>query len=132
MMHVIAFGMPSMGEWIVVAAIGLLFFGKRLPEVGRSLGKGIVEFKKGLKGIEDDIDVQVDDAVHHTPRITATTVAPAAVPAARFDPVTGQPLVQHVRQLFLDVASALELSAACRDPVHPGVKRCPLAEVLGE
>jgi sec-independent protein translocase protein TatA len=31
-------------------------FGKRLPEVGRSLGKGIIEFKKGLKGLEDEVD----------------------------------------------------------------------------
>jgi sec-independent protein translocase protein TatA len=48
--------MPGLTEWIIIGALGLLFFGKRLPDVGRSLGKGIVEFKKGLKGIEDDID----------------------------------------------------------------------------
>ena len=39
-------------------AIGLLLFGRRLPEVGRSLGKGIVEFKKGIKGIEDEIETE--------------------------------------------------------------------------
>lgn len=43
-------------ELIILAVLGLLIFGKRLPEVGKSLGKGIVEFKKGLSGIEDDID----------------------------------------------------------------------------
>lgn len=43
-------------EWAIIAVIALLIFGRRLPEVGKSLGKGIVEFKKGLKGIEDDID----------------------------------------------------------------------------
>lgn len=43
-------------ELIIIAVIGLLIFGKRLPEVGRSLGKGIVEFKKGLSGIEDDVN----------------------------------------------------------------------------
>ncbi|NJM35705.1 MAG: DUF4861 family protein [Rhodomicrobium sp.] len=31
-------------------------FGKRLPEVARSLGKGIVEFKKGVRGIEDEVN----------------------------------------------------------------------------
>ncbi len=45
-------------EWAIIAVIALLIFGRRLPEVGKSLGKGIVEFKKGLKGIEDDIDTQ--------------------------------------------------------------------------
>ena len=45
----------SMIHWLLVVGIGVLLFGKRLPEVGRSLGKGIVEFKKGLKGLEDEI-----------------------------------------------------------------------------
>jgi sec-independent protein translocase protein TatA len=48
--------LPGPWEWIIVLAIGLLLFGKRLPDVGRSLGRSIVEFKKGIKGIEDDID----------------------------------------------------------------------------
>ena len=39
----------------LIAILGLLLFGKRLPEVGRSLGKGIVEFKKGLAGIEEAV-----------------------------------------------------------------------------
>jgi sec-independent protein translocase protein TatA len=36
-------------EWIVILVIALLLFGTRLPSVARSLGKGITEFKKGLK-----------------------------------------------------------------------------------
>lgn len=40
----------------MIAMVGLLVFGNRLPEVGKSLGRGIVEFKKGVKGITDDID----------------------------------------------------------------------------
>jgi sec-independent protein translocase protein TatA len=43
---------------LVVLIVGMLLFGKRLPEIGRSLGKSIVEFKKGLKGIEDEIDTR--------------------------------------------------------------------------
>ena len=48
----------GIGPWevLVVLGVGVLLFGKRLPEVGRSLGKGIVEFKKGLKGVEEEID----------------------------------------------------------------------------
>jgi sec-independent protein translocase protein TatA len=41
---------------VVVLVVGVLLFGNRLPEIGRSLGKAMLEFNKGLKGIEDDID----------------------------------------------------------------------------
>lgn len=49
-------GMPGGMEWIVVLVIGLLLFGRRLPEVGRGVGKSIVEFRKGIQGIEDEVD----------------------------------------------------------------------------
>lgn len=39
-----------------ILLVGILLFGKRLPEVGRGLGKSIVEFKKGLKDVTDEID----------------------------------------------------------------------------
>jgi sec-independent protein translocase protein TatA len=52
--------MPGPWELIVIALFGLLIFGKRLPDVGKSLGKSIVEFKKGLKGIEDDMEEAVN------------------------------------------------------------------------
>ena len=50
--------LPNIGmtELIVLAVLGLLIFGRRLPEVGRGLGRSIVEFRKGLKGIEDDVE----------------------------------------------------------------------------
>jgi len=48
-------------EIIIILALALLFFGKRLPEVGRNLGKGLVEFKKGLAGIEDEIKTAGDE-----------------------------------------------------------------------
>ena len=50
------FGLPGGGEWIILLILGLLIFGRRLPEVGRSIGKSIVEFKRGIKDIEDDVD----------------------------------------------------------------------------
>ena len=50
------FSMPGPFELMIVAAIALLLFGNRLPSTMRSLGRGIVEFKKGMQGIEDDVD----------------------------------------------------------------------------
>ncbi|MCS6850604.1 MAG: twin-arginine translocase TatA/TatE family subunit [Gemmataceae bacterium] len=49
-------------EIIILALLGVLLFGRKLPEVGRYLGKGIVEFKKGMKGLEDDFDSTVASA----------------------------------------------------------------------
>ena len=48
--------MPGPMELIVIALIVLLLFGNRLPGAMRSMGQGIVEFKKGIKGIEDNVD----------------------------------------------------------------------------
>ena len=48
-----------MAELIIVAFVSLLIFGNRLPSVMRSLGKSVTEFKKGISGIEDDIDQAV-------------------------------------------------------------------------
>jgi sec-independent protein translocase protein TatA len=44
-------------QLIIVLIVGVLLFGRRLPEIGRYLGKGLVEFKKGLHGLEDDLDL---------------------------------------------------------------------------
>ncbi len=54
------FGMPGGVEWIIILVIALLIFGKRLPEVMKSMGKGIVEFKKGVKGVEEDVEEVVN------------------------------------------------------------------------
>ncbi len=53
----LAFWTPGPMELAILAGLALLFFGGRLPEVGRGMGKFIVEFKRGLKAVEEDIDV---------------------------------------------------------------------------
>ncbi len=45
-------GMP---EIVLICAIGLLLFGGSLPNIARSFGKGIVEFKKGMKDFGDEV-----------------------------------------------------------------------------
>ena len=52
-------------EFAVLAVLGLLIFSGRLPKVARSVGKGIVEFRKGLKGIENDIDKASPPRIGH-------------------------------------------------------------------
>ncbi|MCB0863422.1 MAG: twin-arginine translocase TatA/TatE family subunit [Solirubrobacterales bacterium] len=60
--------LPNIGplEIAVVLVIALIVFGpKRLPELGKSLGKGINEFRDGLSNIGNDDDD--DDADDHEP-----------------------------------------------------------------
>jgi sec-independent protein translocase protein TatA len=50
------FGLPGGMEWVVILfAIVLLFGAKKIPELMRGMGKGISEFKKGLKDVESEI-----------------------------------------------------------------------------
>lgn len=49
-------GAITSGTMIVLGVVVLLLFGHRLPETMRSLGKGMTEFKKGLKEGETDDD----------------------------------------------------------------------------
>jgi sec-independent protein translocase protein TatA len=42
-------------EVLVLAAVGLLLFGNRLPELARSLGRTLVELQKGMRDIEGDL-----------------------------------------------------------------------------
>ena len=91
----LAFQMPGFGEMLLIAGLGLLFFGKRLPEVGRSLGRGIVEFKKGIKGIEDDVDTASSAPAQ---RQTPAQLQQPGASAYRFDPYTGKPVEQTQQQ----------------------------------
>jgi sec-independent protein translocase protein TatA len=88
---------PNLGpmEMILVMGVAVLLFGKRLPEVGRSLGKGIVEFKKGIRGIEDEFDVSGPSArpfrrTEERPR--SNDSSETSVP--KFEPPSGAPVPQ--------------------------------------
>lgn len=52
------FGIGPM-ELLIVGGIILLLFGSRLPGAMRSLGRGVIEFKKGVQGIDEDADENV-------------------------------------------------------------------------
>lgn len=47
----------GMGELVVILLLAVLMFGgKKLPQLGRSIGESLKNFKKGMKGDDDDDD----------------------------------------------------------------------------
>ena len=45
---------------LIVLAILLLFGAKKIPEIARNIGKGMNEFKKGLKDVQDNVNLSDD------------------------------------------------------------------------
>jgi sec-independent protein translocase protein TatA len=68
----------SIWELMILLVVLLLIFGaKRLPEMGRSLGKGMREFKDSVTGVEEAVSTT-----------TPATVQPPELPSAPSDPAT--------------------------------------------
>jgi len=79
-------------ELIVILTLGILLFGRKLPDIGRSLGKTMVEFKKGMKGIEDEVSEspqQARAAIEPEPVKPPQRVTPSAAP--KFDDAPAAP-----------------------------------------
>ena len=54
---ILLFGMPGMGEWILIGLVVLIFFGaKKIPEFAKGLGKGIREFKDAVSDVKKEVD----------------------------------------------------------------------------
>jgi sec-independent protein translocase protein TatA len=85
-------GMP---ELILFGMIALLLFGRKLPEVARSLGKGMVEFKRGMRGVEDEMHSAVYGNDDYSSTNSSSRPAPpeerVETTAPKFEPPTSAP-----------------------------------------
>ena len=62
MSNLLFLGNLGTGEIIIIAIIVLLLFGgKKIPELMKGIGKGVKNFKDGVKGLEDDININDDN-----------------------------------------------------------------------
>jgi len=82
-------GFLSPMHMLIVAVIAVLLFGDRLPEVMRSMGRGLSEFKKGMRGLENSITSATDSS--RTNVSYSRTDERDEVPTPRFDPPTSEP-----------------------------------------
>lgn len=82
--------LPSLGfqEMIVLVIIGLLLYGRNLPEAGRALGKVAAQFRRGFQEFKDQLDREGDlRDMKNTMRDTANELKRVAeVPRAGVDP----------------------------------------------
>src|SRR6202167_2244274 len=86
-------------NWLSIALVALLLFGKRLPEVGRSLGKGIIEFRKGLAGLEEDVtQTTLQQSIGRNDRVALPTTSTGY----KFDPYTGKPMQESEHAIPVD------------------------------
>ena len=94
------FGSIGMPELIIIFVIALIIFGPRkLPELGRSLGKSLAEFKRAsneLKStLEEEIRLEEQRTTFEASK-AANTTQTAATPAATVDPMAVPQVEEHV------------------------------------
>jgi sec-independent protein translocase protein TatA len=76
---------------LIVGVIAVLLFGQRLPEVMRSIGKGMMEFKKGLNDIKSEVSsaTSIEPSASSTRRYNADDYDEPTAP--KFEPPSGEP-----------------------------------------
>src|SRR5437660_12932238 len=100
------FGPIGMPELVLIFLVALLVFGpKKLPELGRSLGRGLAEFKRASEDLKRTIEDEIEQGKHHV----------AAV----------QDEVSSVRQQSQDLRNTTASPPAGTSAVSPG--RSPAA-----
>ncbi len=51
---------PSGQEWLIILIVGVLLFGRRLPEVGKQVGRLIIQLRQGMQKLREEIDLDAE------------------------------------------------------------------------
>ncbi len=88
------FGSLGIPELLLIFVVALLVFGpKRLPEIGRTLGKALGEFKKATDDLKNTIEREVQ--VEELKQLSTNITPPAAEVVSRDEPVNAVPVERH-------------------------------------
>lgn len=83
----------SLGVWEIalIVVLALLLFGPRkLPEIGRTIGKGLAEFKKASNELKRSIETEIEEEERRPKSLTAAP-SPAPTPLAQTPPEHTEP-----------------------------------------
>jgi sec-independent protein translocase protein TatA len=82
------FGSIGMPELIIIFVIALIIFGPRkLPELGKSLGKSIAEFKKASNELKSTLEEEIRLEEQRSTIDASKAAPPAAAPVPHADPI---------------------------------------------
>jgi TatA/E family protein of Tat protein translocase len=114
------FGSIGMPELILIFIVALLVFGpKKLPEIGRSIGKGLAEFKRASDELKKTIEQEIEQGKHEASSVREQVagVFPREVPAQASGPASGQASASA----GAPVEGAASTTAAAQDsrPIEP-------------
>ncbi len=115
-------------EWVIIAVVAVLLFGNRLPDLGRTLGKGLVSFRKGVSEMKDEISKAASEPLktpedktvgHDTPAAGAGLTFQVVLTASGANKIA---LIQVVREVAgLGLSEAKELVDATPATLLSGV-----------
>ncbi len=97
-------------EILVILVVALVVFGKRLPDVARSVGKTVAEFRRGLQGLQRDFEQEMT---------RDERAARSGAAAVRASPATAEAVASAVQTAPGSGGPAADSSPSGQSPVAP-------------